>query len=500
MRGFHRLSIRRLSIGLLLIVSPSWAQENHDHGVPEKLGTVSFPVSCQAGVQEKFNRGVALLHSFAYSVAEKTFHDVAERDPQCAMAHWGMAMSYFHQLWDPPIVPATIAKAQEQIHLAQKIGTASERERQFISALSLIYQDAAGVAYRTRVSNYERAMSALAAANPKDVEAQVFYALALLASASPSDKTHARQKLAVDLLEPLDRAYPQHPGIPHYLIHACDNAELAPRGLAAARAYAQIAPSAPHALHMPSHIFTRLGLWDGSIASNIATRALAHRQGDTGEELHAMDYLVYAYLQVGRDKDAELVVAQLKAMENLNASDFKVGYAATAMPVRYVVERRQWAAAAATVPPAAAPPQVEAIAVWARGMGLARSGRAGDANAEVEKLRSIEEQLRASGNDYWGAQVKILGHEVAAWSAQAEKKPQKAAALMRNAADEEDAVEKLPVTPGPIVPAREQLGYLLLEQNQPGLALKEFQTALTNAPGRRGAMQGAARAAQGTHP
>jgi hypothetical protein len=488
---------RMLRIFLLIVpFSPfSLAQETHNHGVPEKLGKVSFPVSCKPGVQEQFDRGVALLHSFAYSAAEDAFRGVAEQDPHCAMAHWGMAMAYFHQLWEPALLPATISTAQKEIERAQQIGSGSERERQFINALALLYQDAATVPYRTRALNYEHAMGEVASENRKDVEAQVFYALALLATASPSDKTHANQKKAAELLEPIDRAYPQHPGAPHYLIHAYDNAELAPRGLAAARAYSQIAPSAPHALHMPSHIFTRLGLWDDSIASNLAARDAAHHQGDTGEELHAMDYLVYAYLQSGRDKDAAQVIQQLKDMQ-LNVGDFKIGYASTAMPVRYAVERGQWADAAGIVPPTGVPPQVVATAVWARGMGLARSRQGAGARAEVDRLRQLEEQLRTSGNSYWATQVEILKREVMAWSAQADGKPEEAVAMMRAAADEEDAIEKLPVTPGPIVPAREQLGYLLLEHNQAGTALKEFDTALANAPGRRGAVQGAAQASE----
>ena len=486
----------RVSLTLLVICSFSSAQETHSHGVPEKLGSVSFPISCAPAVQEQFNRGVALLHSFAYSAAEDAFRGVVEVDPGCAMAHWGMAMAYFHQLWEPPIVPATITTAQKAIQRAQQIGAGSERERQFIHALWLIYQDAATVPYRTRALHYERAMSDLARENRNDVEAQVFYALALLANASPTDKTHAKQKQAADLLEPLDRVYPQHPGIPHYLIHAYDNPELASRGLAAARAYAQIAPSAPHALHMPSHIFTQLGLWDDSITSNLAAREAARQQGDTGEELHAMDYLVYAYLQSGRDQEAALVIEQLKNMPKLNPGDFKIGYASTAMPVRYAVERGQWADAADIVPPTGAPPHVVAIAVWARGVGLARSGRSAGAHVEIDRLRQIEEQLRAAGNDYWATQVGILKREVMAWSAQADGRPDVAAVLMRASADEEDAIEKLPVTPGPIVPAREQLGWLLMEQNRPGLALNEFHTALANAPGRHGALQGAAQAAE----
>jgi hypothetical protein len=247
---------------------------------------------------------------------------------------------------------------------------------------------------------------------------------------------------------------------------------------------------------MPSHIFTRLGLWDDSIASNRAARAAAHQQGDTGEELHAMDYLVYAYLQSGRDADAAEVVQQLRNMSKLDTDDFKIGYASTAMPVRYAIERGQWADAASIVPPTGAPPHVVAIAVWARGLGLARSGRTAEAQTETDRLRRIELELRTSGNDYWATQVGILVREVMAWSAQANSNLQEAVALLREAADEEDAIEKLPVTPGPILPAREQLGYLLLEQDHSRLASKEFATALANAPGRRGALQGARHAAE----
>jgi tetratricopeptide (TPR) repeat protein len=494
----RRILRPRIWLWVLLAVPLSLpaAQEAHDHGVPEKLGKVSFPTSCAAAVQEQFNRGVALLHSFAYTAAENAFQSVADADSRCAMAHWGMAMAHFHQLWEPPLTPAAVSAGEREIRRAQQLPAGSERERGYIDALGLIYQDTATVPYSTRAAKYERAMRELAAADRKDVEAQVFYALALLANAPPTDKTHAKQKEAVDLLEPLDRTYPDHPGIPHYLIHACDNAELAAKGLPAARAYSQIAPSAPHALHMPSHIFTRLGMWNDSIASNLAARKAAEQEGDIGEELHAMDYLVYAYLQSGRDKDAAQVIRQLKNMPGLNADDFKRGYASTAMPVRYAVERRQWADAASIVPPMSAPPQVVAIAVWARGVGLARSGRAIEAHAEIERLRQIEEQLGASGNRYWATQAGILRREVMAWSAEAEKKSEEAVTLMRDAADEEDAIEKLPVTPGPIVPAREQLGEMLLEQNHAAAAAKEFQTALENAPGRRGALQGAARAAK----
>ena len=251
---------------------------------------------------------------------------------------------------------------------------------------------------------------------------------------------------------------------------------------------------------MPSHIFTRLGLWDDSIASNIAARNAAHQQGDIGEELHAMDYLVYAYLQTGRYNQAHQLIQQLQAMPPLAEGDFKVAYAATAMPIRYAVEQQHWADAAAVIPPSAAPPHVIAIAVWSRGIGLARSGHSAEARAEIDHLAQLEAQLRGSGSDYWAAQVQILKREVEAWAAQADNRPDEAASLLRGAADQEDAIEKLPVTPGPMLPAREQLGYLLLEQNKPRLALAEFEISLKNAPGRLGSVRGRASASARLRP
>lgn len=483
-------------IFLAAIVPITPAQETHDHGIPEKLGKVSFPISCAPDVQDGFNRGVALLHSFAYSAAQSVFQSVATRDPQCAMAHWGLAMTYFHQLWEPPVSPVTAATAEKEVRLAEQIGAGTEREHRLILALGLIFDDANTVPYTRRISQYANAMRVVASQNKGDVETQVFYALALLASASPADKTHVNQKQAADLLEPLFRAYPQHPGIAHYLIHACDNEEMANRGLAPARAYSRIAPSAPHALHMPSHIFTRLGLWNDSIHSNLAAAQAAQSQGDSGEELHAMDYLVYAYLQLGRYPEASRVIARLKQMRDLDRSDFKSAYAFTAMPIRYDLERGNWSDAAVVVPPEDAPPQVVSVALWARGLGLARTGHPEAARTEIESLRGIGQRLHEADEDYWAKQVGVQILEVEAWSAQASNKPAQALQMLRQAADEEDATEKLPVTPGPIIPAREQLGSLLLEQNKPVPALGEFQTALSNAPGRRGAALGASRAQQ----
>ena len=474
----------------------SAAQEVHDHPAPERLGTVSFPTSCKPEVQQEFNRAVALLHSFAYKAANESFQTVAQQDRHCAIAHWGSAMTHYHQLWDLPPSPADSAAALQEISQAASLEEASQRELGFIHAISQVFKGGTTETYTTRALNYEVAMHELATANPRDVEAQVFYALALISNASPSDKEHRKQKQAADLLEPLFHEFPDHPGIPHYLIHACDNQELASRGLPAARAYAGIAPSAPHALHMPSHIFTRLGLWNDSIESNLAARRAAQHEGDTGEELHAMDYLVYAYLQSGRDQDAAQVIQQLSAMPNKRMSDFKIGYAATAMPIRYIVELQKWSDAEKVAnPPDTAQPHVVAIAVWARGLGFARSGHAREAATESDSLQQIEDQLRVSNDNYWATQVSIMKREIVAWSAQAVNQRKEAVATLRSAADDEDAIEKLPVTPGPIIPAREQLGELLLEQSNPAAASQAFETALMNSPGRRGALQGAAQAA-----
>jgi tetratricopeptide (TPR) repeat protein len=436
---------------------------------------------------------VALLHSFAYSAAEKEFRDVAAKDPNCAIPHWGIAMTYFHQLWEPPVAPQNIARGLAEIEQAKRLSS-SDRERGFIDALSLIYVNADSLPYQDRLNRYAQAMGKLAGRYQDDAECQVFYALALIASAPPSDASHTKQKEAAAILEPLFKKYPQHPGIAHYLIHACDNAEMAQQGVAAAKAYSQIAPSAPHALHMPSHIYTRLGMWDESIASNLAAQKAARQQGDKGEELHAMDYLVYAYLQLGRDSEAARVLDGLRAMSGLDPSDFKVGYAASAMPARYAIERRQWSDATQLIPIDGASPHVLAVTLWARSVGLARSGKPAAAKQEIKKSKSAYEKLRAAGDDYWATQVHAEMSEALAWVAQAEVKADEALKLMRAAADEEDAIEKRPVTPGAIVPAREQLADLLLEINHPREAIQEFERALAMTPQRRGALMGLARA------
>ncbi len=489
-----KLGTALLLLGASIGAVPALAQEAHSHPPPEKLGTVVFATTCAPTVSRDFEHAVALLHSFAYTASEEAFRKISTADPTCAMAHWGVAMSYVHLLWTPPSA-ADLEAGQAEIEQALRHNARSERERQFIAAAAAYYHDFEHLAPVVRAKAYEDAMSIAARSNPSDTEAQVFYALSLIATAPPEDRSHANQKRAAAILEPIYRDHPDHPGVAHYLIHAYDSAELAPHGLVAARAYSKIAPSAPHALHMPSHIFTRLGLWDDSIVSNIAARAAAHAQADLGEELHAMDYLVYAYLQRGRQADADEVVKALGTMEGLRGPDFKVGYAATAMPVRLDMEGHHWDAAVRREPLPESAPHVAAIVFWARAVANARAGRPQAASEDIAHLQECRRQLQAAGNTYWATQVEVLGKEATAWQLAAHSQSDKAIQQLEQAADEEDGLEKLPVTPGPIVPAREQLGDLLLELNRPKQALQAYRAALEAAPGRRGALTGAAHAA-----
>jgi len=467
----------------------------HSHPPPQRLGTVHFETSCSTAVQARFDHALALLHSFAYDAAGKEFSEIAAGDSGCAMAHWGVAMSTYHQLWSPPGA-AALQAGQDELRSARRIGARSGREREFIEAAAVYFSDADPAHHAARAKAYERAMQSVAHDFPADDEAQVFYALALIATAPPTDRSHANQKRAAAILEPIYQRQPDHPGVAHYLIHAYDSTELAPLGLPPARAYAKIAPAAPHALHMPSHIFTRLGLWDDSIASNEAARRVAHEQGDVGEELHAMDYLTYAYLQRGRAEDAARVVAQLRAMGPLRANDFKVSYAATAMPVRLAIERGQWRDAAALEPQPGSAPHVAALAHWARALAHAHLGRTDLTRADIAQIEACEAQAHALGDDYWSTQIGVLSEEARAWSANALGRAADAVSLLRQAADAEDGLEKLPVTPGPIIPAREQLGQLLLARHRAAEALQELSRALRDAPRRLAGLQAAVRAAE----
>jgi hypothetical protein len=505
---FSRLFLFASLAVLLLPFRPS-AQEmdQHKHEIGEKLGRVNFSVSCNDAAQQQFNRAVALLHSFWYEEAAKGFAEVTKTDPKCGMGYWGVAMSFYHPVWVPPVA-AELQNGSAAAQQANVVGEPTARERDYIAAIAAFYKDADKFDHRTRALAYEKAMEQLYLRYPGDHEAAVFYSLALLGTALPTDKTYANQKKAGAILNQVLLSEPEHPGVAHYLIHSFDYPALAPMALAAARSYAKIAPSAPHALHMPSHIFTRLGLWQESIESNIASAAAArdynakmHPGAASYNQLHAMDYMAYAYLQTAQDRKVKEVLNALYAMNKVDGNTQAAAYAFAAIPARYTLERRRWSEAAALkVHPADFPwnnfSYAEAMIYFARAIGSSRSGDTAGASKEIERLASIRKSLADAKENYWATQVEIQRGAAAAWLAHAEGKQKEALRLMRTAADLEDATEKHPVTPGPIVPARELLGDLLLELRQPQQALKEFEASLVVSPNRFNGLYGAARAAE----
>jgi len=444
-----------------------------------------------------------MMHSFWYEEAERTFNDVAKTDPGCAMAHWGVAMSYFHPIWDTRGPDAAILKkGAEAVEKAKVLSAKTERERDYVAAIEAFYKDSEKLDHRTRVLAYEAAMERVYTRYPDDREGTAFYSLALLgsAAASPVDKTLARQKKAGEIAEKVFAAEPNHPGAPHYVIHAYDYPPLAEKALPAARAYAKIAPDAPHALHMPSHIFTRLGLWQESIESNTASALAAHKVGMAGEELHASDYLEYAYLQTGQDQQAKRVLDQMAANKAGLSNYFAGVYATAAMPARYVVERRRWEEAAKLPVPSDSPggklSWAEATVYYARVLGSSHTGDLEGARQAIQKLEAARNTLTELQETYWAGQVEIQRREAAGTLSYAQGKKDEALDLLRSAADMEDASEKHPVTPGPVVPARELLGEMLLALDKPAEALAAFESTLQRSPNRFNALYGAARAAQ----
>jgi tetratricopeptide (TPR) repeat protein len=505
---------RALSFSAVLVVLalPLFADTGHEHkeGDPTKLGKVHFPISCSAESQKKFDAALAMLHSFWYGKSDKAFADLAAADPGCAMAHWGIAMSRFHQIWEVP-PPDDLKAGAAAIAAARAASAKTERERDYIEALGAYYDKSDTLDHVTRFLAYEKAMEALAAKYPKDPEASIFYALALDGVANnglPPDKTYARQKKAGAILEPIFKEMPEHPGIAHYIIHSYDYPPLAERGLDAARRYAKIAPDSPHALHMPSHIFTRLGLWEDSIASNLASAEAARRDlqktmpgGSSFDELHAMDYLAYAYLQTGRDGEARKILESASHAEKFDKENFAAAYALTAIPARLALERRDWSAATAVeMRPAGFAwskfPWVEGTVAFARAVGFARGGNPASARSEIGRLEKLRDSLREAKNGYWADQVEIERREAAAWLARSEKKDSEALELMRSASALEDTTDKHPVTPGAILPAHEQLGDLLVELEKPAEALAEYRADLAASPNRLNGLYGAARAAR----
>ncbi len=496
--------------------SAAYGEDSHRHehaAEAETLGKVDFPVSCNAAAQAKFQRAVALLHSFWYDEAEKAFADVTRADASCAMGDWGVAMSLFHPVWaaaNPTAAPsaAEMQRGRAATERARAANAKTERERDYIAAVEAFYQVPGVSDYPTRALAFEKAMAQVHRRHPADREAAVFHALALLGTAWPTDKTYANQKEAAEILKTVLPGAPEHPGVAHYLIHSFDYPDLAELALPAARAYSKIAASSPHAQHMPSHIFTRLALWDESIASNLASAAMAKQHVEktqpgaaSFDQLHALDYLAYAYLQQARDLDAKRIVEEISAVEKLDQQNFAAAYALAAVPARYALERRQWSdAAGLTLRPDGFPwtkfRSAEALTRFARGIGGARSGNIGVARSGLEGLQAIQQALLEAKDPYWAGQVKIQQLGVAAWIARAEGQPGEARRLMRAAADLEDSTEKHPVTPGSLLPARELLADLLMELGEPAAALKEYEASLKPAPGRLNSLAGALRAAE----
>ncbi len=473
---------------------------HHQHGADlGNIGKAHIDTSCTEAAQKEIDRGLALIHSFWYAEAEKSFRRAAAADAQCGMAWWGVAMSSLHPLWAPP-TPDELKNGREAAVKAKEIGAKTDREKAFIHAIHTFYDNAETLDHKTRMAAYEAAMAEVERNHPKDREAAIFHALALLGTASPKDKTYAKQKQAAAILNRVLPEEPEHPGVAHYLIHSFDYPELAELALPAARVYAKLAPGSPHALHMPSHIFTRLGLWDESIQSNLASAEKARAYiakampGATSfDDLHAVDYLVYAYLQQGRIDEAKKLVEYGAAVKKIdNPNHFAAAYAIATVPARYALERRQWKEAAAlTVPTTVAwekVPYAEANIHFARAVGAARAGDLAVARDAITRLAAIRQLLVEKKDSYWADQVEIQRLSGAAWLARAEKKDEEALKLMRAAADLEASTEKHPVTPGSILPARELLAEMLLEAGKTEDALAEVQRVLRDAPNRRNAV------------
>ena len=485
-------------------------------------GTVDFKVSSAPEVRSEFVRGVALLHSFFYEEARRIFTEVAAKDPNCAMAQWGIAMTWWHPIWTPP-TPDEMSAGKAAIQKAMGMTAGTERERGFITALNTYYNTPDGpnagavgqschgpVGAREQVVAYEKAMRQLSEKYPDDFEAQTFYAFAILAAgyATPTDTTLAKQLQAAALLEKLWKKNPNHPGVTHYLIHSYDYPALAERGLAAARSYGSIAPWVPHALHMPSHIFTRLGMWEESIAANRSSAdasraysAMRHRDATEAEELHALDYLAYSYLQEGQDAKAKEIVDFVATVRKTNPElEFSAAYALAAIPARYALERNAWSEAA-TLPVPELPhwssfPSFEALIEYSRALGRAHTGDVEGARKAIDRMRQLRDSSTDPRLDYFKTQLEQQMQAASAWVAYSEGKKDDAVSLLRRAADAEDILGKHPVSPGALVPAREQLGDLLLKLDRPKEAQREFEAALKIYPGRFRGLYGAAQAAE----
>jgi hypothetical protein len=491
---------------VLLLVSTPLAAQEHDHRTApaEKLGTVRFANSCSSAAQPAFTRAVALLHSFDFGRAVDGFNAALKADPSCSIAQWGIALSRWGNPFAAGLRPASqMQLGQQAIAAATTPAAKTARERDYIDAAAQLYMDHERKSQSDRVKAYRDAMGRLAARYPADEEASIFHALSIAFAADPADKTFAAQLKAGAILDTLFAKRPDHPGLAHYVIHTYDVPPLADHALEAARRYAKIAPSAPHALHMPSHTFTRVGYWQESIDANIASAASAKRERATAEELHASDYQMYAYLQTAQDGAARALLDSLPEIANRfdptalgGAAPPLAGFfALAAIPARYALERAAWNDAAKLTPKPSPFPHTEAMTHFARALGAAHLRQTAPIREAVDALQQIRDRLTQSHEDYWAEQVEIQRRSASAWLAKAEGRKSDAVSEMRAAADREDATEKNSVTPGPLAPARELLGYMLLDDGEPRLALKEFEATMKKEPNRFRALAGAAKAA-----
>ncbi len=490
----------------IALLAASGVAQEHQHGKGEKLGAVHFATSCNAEAQKEFDRAVALLHSFQFNHAIQGFDAALKSDPTCGIAHWGIALSQ----WSNPFGAgmkdnSQLQAGRESAERGKAAGAKTERERAYIAAVASLYSNFESTPQQARLLAYRDAMEGLALKYSDDQEAQIFYALALAAAEEPTDKTYAARLQAGAILEKLFREEPDHPGLAHYIIHTYDVPPLAGKALIAAQRYSDIAPDAPHALHMPSHTFTRVGYWQNSIDSNRAAAAASRRVSQTAEELHASDYLVYAYLQTAQDEAARKVLEALpeiasrfdpKAVVSGAAGPDAGYFALAAIPARYAVERRDWQRAAELEPRETPFPYTDAITWFARGIAAARLHDAAKAQASVAALQDIRIRLEKAKESYWAGQAEIQRLEVNAWSSLAEGRKNLALTMMKSAAEMEDGTDKKAITPGPLAPARELFGEMLLEINQPAQAFEQFEATLKKEPNRFRALYGAARAAQ----
>src|SRR5436190_189465 len=495
-----------LPIAAFVIACAPGAFAQHDqHGAapPDAIGSASvkFQTSCAAVVKDDFNKGVALLHSFWFPEAIKMFEGILARDPDCAMAHWGIALSNWGNPFGGLKQGRTIELTKASIDKAPTTGSPTPRERGYIQAVGQLVSSGDPGSHAARIGAYETAMEQVSRDNPSDTEARIFYALAVAQTASPADKTYAKNLKAAGILEPLFRQMPTHPGLAHYIIHAYDAPPLAEKALVAARKYASLAPAIPHALHMPSHTFTRLGYWKESIETNRRSAAAAVKSsGGAGEELHALDYQTYAYLQIAQDKAARAVVdhaiAVVGGVEGAAAGAAGAGaFAVAAIPARYALERGAWAEAAALPARPANTPFTEAITHFARALGAARGGNPAAATADIDRLAALRDKLRDAKDAYWTEQVDIQRRVALAWQTFAEGRKDEAIAQLGAAADAEDATDKSAISPGPLAPARELFGYMLLEAGKPREALAAFEATMKKEPNRFRGLYGGASAA-----